>query len=102
MKDVKFTAEGRYVGKINDTIVNKGDGNNVSLIDFVINNEIADSRGTIKEQPLKITAYNKNAGLLDAVKVGDKIVVSGYVRGKYNMNKDEYWTNLVMKTIRLV
>jgi hypothetical protein len=102
MKDVKFTAEGIYVGKVNETDVNKGDGNMVNLVDFIINNQIADSKGTIKEQPLKITAYNKNAVLLDAVRVGDKIVVSGYIRGKYNVSKDEYWTNLVMRTIRLV
>lgn len=102
MKDVKFIAEGVFVGALNSTSVDKGDGNIVSLTDFVINNHIADSRGTVKEQPLKITAYNKNARLLEDLKPGDKVIVNGYVRGKYNHKKDEYWTNLVMKTIDIL
>lgn len=102
MKDVKFAAEGIYVGKVDSTEVQKNDGRNISLTDFVINNSIMDNRGTVKEQPLKITAYNKNSAILDAIQVGDRVLVNGYVRGKYNERKDEYWTNLVMTTIRLL
>lgn len=102
MKDVKFAAEGIYVGKVDCTEVHKNDGRSISLTDFVINNSIMDNRGTVKEQPLKITAYNKNSAILDAIQVGDRVLVNGYVRGKYNEKKDEYWTNLVMTTIRLL
>lgn len=102
MKDVKFAAEGVFVGKVNTTSIGAGAGKGIVLVDFVINNSIQDNRGVVKEQPLKITAYNKNAALLDALQVGDTVVVSGYVRGKYNDGKDEYWTNLVMQTLRIL
>lgn len=102
MKDVKFVAEGIFVGKVDATEVLKNDGRAISLTDFVINNAIMDNRGTVKEQPLKITAYNKNSALLDALQIGDRVLVNGYVRGKYNERKDEYWTNLVMTTIRIL
>jgi hypothetical protein len=102
MRDVKFVAEGVFVGKVNTTSVGGQSGRGIVLTDFVINNSIQDGRGTVKEQPLKITAYNKNAALLDAINIGERVLVNGYVRGKYNEGKDEYWTNLVMQTIQII
>ena len=40
MKDVKFAAEGVFVGKVNTTSIGAGAGKGIVLVDFVINNSI--------------------------------------------------------------
>lgn len=102
MKDVKFVAEGIFAGKINTTKIEKSKDDYIVVTDFIINNAITDDRGVIKEQPLKITTFNKNSALIDAINVGDRVLINGYIRGKFNQSKNEFWTNLVMRTIRIL